>query len=47
MRIFHNGREFEIVSVLDLDGRREELQIVAIETGRNTAQTYTGDTDGE
>ena len=46
MRIFHNGREFEIISILDLDGRREELQIVAIETDRKTAQNYEGDSDG-
>ena len=46
MRILHNGREFEIVSILDLDGRREELQIVAIETDRKTAQNYEGDSDG-
>ena len=46
MRILHNGREFEIISILDLDGRREELQIVAIETDRKTAQNYEGDSDG-
>lgn len=46
MRILHNGREFEFVSILDLDGRREELQIVAIETDRKTAQNYEGDSDG-
>ena len=46
MRILHNGREFEIISILDLDGRREELQIVAIETDRKTAQNYEGDLDG-
>ena len=46
MRILHNEREFEIISILDLDGRREELQIVAIETDRKTAQNYEGDSDG-
>ena len=46
MRILHNGRELEIISILDLDGRREELQIIAIETDRKTAQNYEGDSDG-
>ena len=46
MRILHGGREFEIVSILDLDGRREELQIIAIETDRKTVQNYEGDSDG-
>ena len=46
MRILHDGREFEIISILDLDGRREELQIVAIETDRKTAPNYEGDSDG-
>ena len=45
MRILHNGREFEIISILDLDGRREELQIVAVETGRNTPQSFVGEED--
>ena len=43
MRMLHNGREFEIISILDLDGRREELQIVAVETGRNTSQSFVGE----
>lgn len=47
MHILYDGREFEIVSVLDLDGRHEELQIVAAETGRKTAQSFDGDIDGE
>ena len=47
MRILHDGREFEIMSILDLDGRREELQIIAIETGRKTAQNYEVDSDGD
>ena len=46
MRILHDGLEFEIISILDLDGRREELQIIAIETGRKTAQNYEGASDG-
>ena len=45
MRILHGTKEFEIVSILDLDGRREELQIVAVETGRNTAQSFIGEED--
>ncbi len=47
LHILYDGREFEIVSVLDLGGRREELQIVAIETGKMTAQTYTEDSDDQ
>lgn len=47
LHILYDGREFEIVSVLDLDGRREELQIIAAETGRKTAQSFEGDVDGE
>ena len=31
MRILHDNREFEIVSVLDLGGKHDELQIVAAE----------------
>ena len=46
MRILYDKREFEIVSILDLDGRHEELQIVAVETGRKTAQNYEVDSDG-
>ena len=46
LRILYDNREFEIVSVLDLNGRHEELQIVATETGRNTAQSFEGDSDG-
>lgn len=45
MRILHDNREFEIVSVLDLDGRHEELQIIAVESGRKTAQNFEADTD--
>lgn len=40
MRILYSGREFEIVSVLDLNERHEELQIVVAETGRKTDQTF-------
>lgn len=46
MHIFYANREFEIISVLDLNGRQEELQIVATETGRKNAQNYEGDSDG-
>ena len=46
LRILYDNREFEIVSVLDLNGRHEELQIVATETVRNTSQTFEGDSDG-
>lgn len=46
-RILYNNREFEIVSVLDLNERHEELQIVAIEKDKHTAQNFEGDTDGE
>lgn len=47
MRILYDGREFEIVSVLDLGGRHEELQIIAAESGRKTAQSFEDDVDGE
>jgi len=47
MRILYDSREFEIISVLDLDERHEELRIIAVETGRQTAQTpESGVTDG-
>lgn len=46
MRILYNNKEFEIVSVLDLNERHEELQIVAIEKDKHTAQDYTGDENG-
>lgn len=47
MRILYENREFEIVSVLDLNERHTELQIVAAEKGRKTAQnTEVGDGDG-
>lgn len=48
MRILYDNREFEIVSVLDLNGRHEELQIIAAEKNNTTAQTFNGDDyDGE
>ena len=47
MRILYNNCEFEIVSVLDLNGRHEELEIVAAQTGIKTAQNFAEDTDGE
>lgn len=43
LRILYDNREFEIVSVLDLNGRHSELQIVAAEKNRTTAQTFDGD----
>ena len=39
-RILYNGKEFEIVSVLDLNGRHEELQIIATEKDLKTDQSY-------
>ena len=42
-RILYNNREFEIVSVLDLNERHEELQIIAAERNTQTAQTFNGD----
>ena len=48
MRILHDNREFEIVSVLDLGGKHDELQIVAAEKDSKSAQTFNGDDyDGE
>lgn len=38
MHILYDNREFEIVSILDLNGRHEELQIVATEKDSTTAQ---------
>ena len=47
MRILYDRREFEIVSVLDTNEQHTELQIVAAERGRKTAQnTEVGDGDG-
>ena len=46
-RILYDNREFEIISVLDLGGKHEELQIVAAEHDRKTAQNFDGgDLDG-
>ena len=42
-RILYDNREFEIVSVLDLNERHEELQIIAAEGNTQTAQTFNGD----
>ena len=39
-RILYDNREFDIVSVLDLGGKHEELQIVAAERDSKTAQTF-------
>jgi hypothetical protein len=48
MRILYDGREFEIVSVLDLNERHEELQIIAVETNKSTSQNFNQEeyTDG-
>ena len=43
MRILYDNREFEIVSVLDLGGKHDELQIIAAERNTQTAQTFNGD----
>lgn len=43
MRILYDGREFEIISVLDLNERHEELQIIAIQNDKHTNQNYAGD----
>ena len=40
MHILYDNREFEIVSILDLNGRHEELQIVATEKDKTTAQNF-------
>ena len=47
MRILYDNREFEIVSVLDTNEQHTELQIVAAEKGRITAQNTDGDEDGK
>ena len=43
MRILYDNREFEILSVLDLGGKHDELQIVAVEKDSKSAQTFNGD----
>ena len=43
MRILYDNREFEILSVLDLGGKHDELQIVAAEKDSKSAQTFSGD----
>ena len=45
MRILYDGREFEIVSVLDLNERHEELQIIAVQKDNQTAQDFKGEKD--
>lgn len=48
MRILYNNREFEIVSVLDLNERHEELQIIAAERNAQTARNFDkGEYNGE
>ncbi len=47
-RILYDKREFEIVSVLDLNERHEELQIIAAERNAQTAQNFDkGEYNGE
>ena len=47
-RILYDNREFEIVSVLDLNERHEELQIIAAERNAQTAQNFDkGEYNGE
>ena len=46
MRILYENREFEIVSVLDTNEQHTELQIVAAEKGRKTAQNTEDTEDG-
>lgn len=43
MRILYDNREFEIVSILDLGGKHDELQIVVVEKDGKSAQTFNGD----
>ena len=43
MRILYDNREFEIVSVLDLGGKHDELQSIAVEKDSKSAQTCNGD----
>lgn len=45
MRLLYDNKEFEIISVLDLNERHEELQIIAIHKDTHTAQDYTGGPD--
>ena len=48
MRILYDNREFEIVSILDLGGKHDELQIVAVKKDSKSAQTLNGeDNDGK
>jgi SPP1 family predicted phage head-tail adaptor len=45
MRLLYGNKEFEIVSVLDLNEKHEELRIVAIHKDVHTAQDYAGGSD--
>lgn len=46
-RILYDNRELDIVSVLDLGGKHDELQIIAAEHDSKTAQNFDGgDYDG-
>ena len=47
-RILYDNREFEIISVLDINERHEELQIIAAERNAQTAQNFDkGEYNGE
>lgn len=45
MRVLYDGKEFEIISVLDLNERHEELQIIAVQNDKQTAQDFKGEKD--
>ncbi|OQB13554.1 MAG: Phage head-tail joining protein [Firmicutes bacterium ADurb.Bin193] len=45
MRILYDNKEFEIVSVLDLNEKHEELQIIAIHKDTHTTQDFAGGSD--
>ncbi|MCK9479701.1 MAG: phage head closure protein [Firmicutes bacterium] len=47
MRILYDNKEFEILSVVDIDERHEELQIIAAEVDLNTLQNYISGDDYE
>lgn len=42
-RILHYHREFDIISVLDIDGCHEQLEIIAAERSRKDSQTFNED----
>jgi len=47
MRILYDNKEFEILSVVDIDERHEELQFIAAEVDLNTPQNYISGDDYE